>query len=53
MEDRQGPPQKSGSGWRGMARRLLGGAAWSAGITVALAALVLFALFACKNAGHR
>jgi hypothetical protein len=37
----------------GLLRWLLSGTLWSGAVTACLAALVLFALFACKNAGHR
>lgn len=53
MEARQGSPRnESETPPSGVAGRLVRGAAWTTGLAVIVTALALFALFACKTAGH-
>jgi hypothetical protein len=50
MEDRRARPQQTAGDGTGRSRRWISsGAGWTTAVAVALAALVLFALFACKT----
>jgi hypothetical protein len=53
MDERRERRKKKKEEGRPGAWRLLGKALWSFAVTASVAAFVLFALLACKSAGHR